>query len=89
MLLTMTGNKVLDRGTQPSGKLCEIVELYTRGPTVHSSVTNDLRVLWANISIANGIDAETTQTSDVGTAHYQLKKNPKNVFKITTNDLKC
>jgi hypothetical protein len=81
--------KVLDRRAQLKAKLCEIMDLYTRGPMAHSLVTADLRVLWANSSTANDFIAETIQTSDVGAAHYQLKQDPKNLFKITTHDLKC
>jgi hypothetical protein len=80
--------KMLDRRAQLTEKLCEIMDLYTRGSTVHSLVTTDLCVLWANISVADDFIAKTIQTTDVGAAHYQLKQNPKNVFKITTNDLK-
>jgi hypothetical protein len=63
--------KVLDRRTQLTAKLREIMDLYTRGPTVHSLVATHLHVLWANISIANDFVAETIQTSDVGAAHYK------------------
>lgn len=63
--------KVLDRRTQLTVKLCEIMGLYTRGPTVHSLVTTDLRVLWVIIFRANDFNAETIQTSDMGAAHYQ------------------
>jgi len=60
--------KVLDRRAQLTAKLCEIKDLYTRGPTVHS-----LRVLWANISIAIDFIAETIQTSDVVGSKLPIK----------------
>jgi hypothetical protein len=80
--------KVLDRA-QLTAKLREIMDLYTRGPTIHCLVTTDLRILWANSSTAKDFIAETIKTSDVGAAHYQLQQNPKNMFKITTHDLTC
>jgi len=58
--------KVLHRRAQLTAKLCEIMDLYTWGPKVHSLVITDLCVLWANISIAIDFIAETIQTSDVG-----------------------
>ena len=70
---------MLDRRAQLTAKLCEIMDLYTREPMVHTLVTTDLCVLWANISVANDFIAETIQKSDVGAANYQLKQNPKNV----------